>query len=77
MWSVAELDEEYIRRMEDLLAVYEKPLSERVVVEKFPGCGIYSSALLRKGGMRTAGGRRAGQATGREFVTAAVLTSTS
>ena len=29
MWSVAELDEEYIRRMEDILAVYEKPLNER------------------------------------------------
>ncbi len=29
MWCVAELDEEYIRRMEDVLAVYEKPLSER------------------------------------------------
>jgi transposase len=28
MWCVAELDEEYIRRMEDVLAVYEKPLSE-------------------------------------------------
>ena len=29
MWSVAELDEEYIRRMEEILAIYEKPLSER------------------------------------------------
>ena len=29
MWCVTELDEEYIRRMEDILAVYEKPLSER------------------------------------------------
>ena len=29
MWCVAELDEEYIRRMEDILAVYEKPLNER------------------------------------------------
>ena len=29
MWCVAELDEEYIRRMEDILAVYEKSLSER------------------------------------------------
>ncbi len=29
MWCVAELDEEYIRRLEDGLAVYEKPLSER------------------------------------------------
>ena len=29
MWCVAELDEEYIRRMEDVLAVYEKPASER------------------------------------------------
>jgi hypothetical protein len=29
MWCVAELDEEYIRRMEDVLALYEKPLSER------------------------------------------------
>ena len=28
MWCVAEPDEEYIRRMEDILAVYEKPLSE-------------------------------------------------
>ena len=29
MWCVAELDEEYIQRMEEVLAVYEKPLSER------------------------------------------------
>src|SRR5215472_13288664 len=29
MWCVAELDEEYIRRMEDILALYEKPWSER------------------------------------------------
>jgi hypothetical protein len=29
MWCVAELDEEYIRRMEDILAMYEKPRSER------------------------------------------------
>ena len=29
MWCVAELDEEYVRRMEDILAVYEKPLSEQ------------------------------------------------
>ena len=28
MWCVAELDEEYIRRMEDVLKLYEKPLSE-------------------------------------------------
>jgi len=28
MWCVAELDKEYIRRMEDVLALYEKPLSE-------------------------------------------------
>ena len=29
MWCVGELDEEYIARMEDVLAVYEKPLSVR------------------------------------------------
>ena len=29
MWCVAELNEEYIVRMEEVLAVYEKPLSER------------------------------------------------
>ena len=29
MWCVAELDEEYIARMEDVLSVYEKPLSTR------------------------------------------------
>ena len=29
MWCVAELDEDYIRRMEDILAIYERPLSER------------------------------------------------
>lgn len=28
MWCVAGLDEEYIWRMEDVLALYEKPLSE-------------------------------------------------
>ena len=27
MWCIAELDEEYIERMEDVLEVYEKPLS--------------------------------------------------
>jgi hypothetical protein len=27
MWCVAELDEAYIAKMEDVLAVYEKPLS--------------------------------------------------
>ena len=27
MWCVAELDEEYIERMEDVLATYELPLS--------------------------------------------------
>ena len=27
MWCVAELDEEYIARMEDVLALYEKPHS--------------------------------------------------
>ena len=32
MWCVAELDEEYIQRMEDILAVYEKPRSERAPV---------------------------------------------
>ena len=29
MWCVAKLDEEYIARMEDVLALYEKPLSEQ------------------------------------------------
>src|ERR1035441_9048979 len=29
MWCVAELDEEYLRRMEDVLALYEKPWSEK------------------------------------------------
>jgi len=29
MWCVAKLDKEYIQRMEDVLKVYEKPLSER------------------------------------------------
>ncbi len=29
MWCVAELDEEYIGCMEDLLALYEKPLREK------------------------------------------------
>jgi transposase len=28
MWCVAKLDEEYVRRMEEVLAFYEKPLSE-------------------------------------------------
>jgi transposase len=28
MWCVAKLDEEYVRRMEEVLALYEKPLSE-------------------------------------------------
>ena len=29
MWCIAELNEEYIARMEDVLKMYEKPLSER------------------------------------------------
>ena len=29
MWCVAELNKEYIARMEDVLNIYEKPLSER------------------------------------------------
>src|ERR1035438_3024732 len=29
MWCIAELNEEYIARMEDVLKIYEKPLSER------------------------------------------------
>jgi hypothetical protein len=29
MWCVAELNEEYIARMEEVLNIYEKPLSER------------------------------------------------
>ena len=29
MWCVPTLDEEYIARMEEVLAVYEKPLSEK------------------------------------------------
>ncbi len=29
MWCIAELNEEYITRMEDVLKIYEKPLTER------------------------------------------------
>jgi hypothetical protein len=29
MWCIADLNEEYIARMEDVLKIYEKPLSER------------------------------------------------
>jgi hypothetical protein len=29
MWCIAELNEEYTARMEDVLKIYEKPLSER------------------------------------------------
>jgi hypothetical protein len=29
MWCVAELDEQYIVRMEEILAIYERPLWER------------------------------------------------
>ena len=32
MWCVAKLDEAYIERMEDVLKVYEKPLTERAPV---------------------------------------------
>ena len=32
MWCVAELNEEYITRMEDVLAIYEKPLSDKAPV---------------------------------------------
>src|SRR5664280_3051314 len=32
MWCVAELDEEYIARMEEVLGLYEKPLCERAPV---------------------------------------------
>jgi hypothetical protein len=40
MWCVAELDEEYIARTEDVLSVYEKPLSTRepaVCIDEKPG----------------------------------------
>jgi hypothetical protein len=29
MWCIAELNEEYIARMEDVLVIYEKPLSDK------------------------------------------------
>ncbi len=29
MWCVAKLDEEYIARMEDVLGLYERPLSSK------------------------------------------------
>src|SRR5579863_10019974 len=29
MWCITELNEEYIARMEDVLTIYEKPLSEK------------------------------------------------
>jgi hypothetical protein len=32
MWCVAKLDESYIKRMEDVLKIYEKPLAERAPV---------------------------------------------
>jgi transposase len=32
MWCIAELNEEYIARMEDVLAIYEKPLSDKAPV---------------------------------------------
>ena len=49
MWCVAELDEEYIARMEDVLAVYEKPLSAREPVV----CSTRSwSYCMRKSGLR-------------------------
>ena len=49
MWCVAELDEEYIARMEDVLAVYEKPLSARepvVCIDEKP------VVCMRKSGLR-------------------------
>jgi hypothetical protein len=45
MWCVAELDEEYMRRMEDVLAVYENTPSEGepvVCIDKVVG-SIYSA----------------------------------
>jgi hypothetical protein len=32
MWCISELNEEYIARMEDVLKIYEKPLSESELV---------------------------------------------
>ena len=32
MWCIAELNEEYIARMEDVLAIYEKPLSDKMCI---------------------------------------------
>jgi hypothetical protein len=32
MWCIAELNEEYIARMEGVLAIYEKPFSEKAPV---------------------------------------------
>jgi hypothetical protein len=49
MWCVAELDEEYIRRMEEILAVYEKPLSEQEPVVCIDEKPVVLHADLRPG----------------------------
>src|ERR1039458_4156997 len=57
MWWVAELDEEYLRRMEDVLALYEKPWSEKepvVCIEEKPvvlHADLRPSRPLRPGGI--------------------------
>jgi hypothetical protein len=47
MWRVAKLDEEYIRRMEDVLALYEKPLSEEEPVVRIDGKPVVLHQDLR------------------------------
>ena len=47
MWCVAELDPEYLRRMEDVLALYEKPLSEAEPVVCIDEKPVFLHADLR------------------------------
>ena len=57
MWCVAELNEEYIARMEDVLAVYEKPLLDKepvVCVDEEPvalHAEVRPPRPLRRGGL--------------------------
>ena len=53
MWCVAELDEEYVARMEDVLAVYGKPLSARepvVLHEVRPPVAMLPGRVARRDG---------------------------
>jgi hypothetical protein len=61
MWCIAELNEEYIARMEDVLAIYEKPLSD-----KAPVVCVDEKPVLLHAGVRLPRPMRPGQIARRD-----------